>query len=157
MDQNFYTLYQEMYEKFSALRITDPPFVSPISRLLTPEQTRNMISQTKFAIENAERDLSVELRPDAKYFLLLNFTEMVLLPISAVRKRPHASLDLISEETLQQNLNDDVRLILSEAARKRMQQSESEAEGITGHNIIDAISEAWDKIKFNDYFYWASQ
>lgn len=157
MDQGFYDVYEDMYEDFSALRATDPKLLSPILNVLTPQQTRSMISQAKSAIENAERDLSVQLRPDAKYFLLLNFTEMILLPISGVRERPHTT-PLISSEQMQQHLKADIALIVSEAKLKsQLPTWDTKSAEITGHNVIDAVSAAWNRMKFNEYFYWASK
>jgi hypothetical protein len=168
MHQEFKDLYQKLYEEFSAFRWPYPAVLQPVFDLLTTEQVWTMVDDTRKAIDDAEANESVKLRSDAKYFLLLNFVEMVLLPISIVREKGlyEPGAKIVTEGQMREDLKTDIGQIIKEAINKRDTEVEAlpwnerdkqEYREITGHNVIDAISEAWEKIKYNEYLYWASR
>jgi len=166
MHREFEDLYQTLYDEFSLNRGWYPRVFRPMFDDLTPRQIRAMVNDTRRAIDAEVASRGVPLRTDAKYFLLVNFVEMVLLPISIVRAQGlyKQGENIITEEQMRNDLQNDVREILNEAVSKKQTQVEElswaerdkpEHREITSHDVLDAIGSAWNKIKFNEYLYWA--
>ena len=99
------------------------------------------IAWIRDAIEAAAKKLAEQgarLREDAKYFLLVNFTEMVVKPLRKANP----------EKRLQDALNHDLKLLLDVAA-----QAVHKAE-ISGHAVVDALSKAWSDLEVNHLEIW---
>jgi hypothetical protein len=161
MHQEFENLYQQLYVGWPYTTALQPVFDR-----LRIGQMRDIVEDVRKAIDEAEATQSAKLRTDAKYFLLLNFVDMVLLPISIVREKRfnEPGSNIISEEKMRSDLAHDVREIINEAVRKKndevaelpwSERNKPEHKEISGHNVIDAIGNIWNEMKFNDYLYWA--
>lgn len=161
MHQEFENLYQQLYVGWPYAAALQPVFDR-----LRIGQMRDVVEDVRKAIDEAEATQSAKLRTDAKYFLLLNFVDMVLLPISIVREKRfnEPGSNIISEEKMRSDLAHDVREIINEAVRKKnaevaelpwSERDKPEHKEISGHNVIDAIGNLWNEMKFNDYLYWA--
>jgi hypothetical protein len=161
MHQEFEDLFQQLYVGWA-----DPAALQPVLDKLTKERFDAIVEDTRKAIDEAEANQSAKLRTDAKLFLLVNFIDMVLFPISFVREKRSndTGLTIISEEKMRSDLKHDIREIIKEAVNKKNREvadlpwperNKPEHREISGHNVIDAISNVWNEMKFNDYIYWA--
>jgi hypothetical protein len=79
-----------------------------------------------------------KLRQDAKYFLLINFVQMVVLPLG-----PDTAWD-----RLEKAIQHDVEL-LAQAANRVAHGAEA-----TGHAIVDALKEVWNQLEINHFRLW---
>jgi hypothetical protein len=165
MRPEFYEVYENLYREFLYAHLHQ--WGPPTDEYLKPATVRDLIYETQRAIDNAAEKMGNDrVRPDARYFLLVNFYEMVLRPIALVGRKDDEVQQQLSRESLRENLKHDVDLILETAeeyAREPVEQPrtywQAPAEHerireITGHSVLDAIHSAWDKIKFNEYLYW---
>jgi hypothetical protein len=172
MKPEFYRVYDELYRNylFDNTKHLDSIYNYFGSGRhvgeLPPELTREMIYETQRAIDNAvERRDGYAVRPDAKYFLLVNFYEMVLRPIAAELRTRGLIGERFDRDRMREDLKHDVELILEAAEEHARYRSETDdgppeafaREGvreISGHSVIDAIGGVWNKIKYNEYLYW---
>ena len=115
MDQTNRKTYAELYKTYP----------SPAADVAWVRETINRVG---FAFA-AEKEIL--LREDAKYFLLINFTEMIAYPLR----------DRIDHGRLMQALDHDLRLLLNSIAFKVRPKHE-----ISGHAIIDALSKSWKEM-----------
>jgi hypothetical protein len=80
------------------------------------------------------------LRADARYLLLLNFTEMVIRPADlAERVRPGE---------FREAARDDIRTIVGAAAER------AEVEEVSGHALINALTSVWGRLRTVAYNVW---
>lgn len=166
MRPEFYEVYENLYRDFLFVRLQQWRPITDES--LKPATVRDLIYETQRAIDNAaEKKGGDRVRPDARYFLLLNFYEMVLRPIALVGRLDDEAQGRLSRENLREDINHDIDLILETAEEYASEGDEQPRDHwghlpaererrreITGHSVIDAIHSAWDKIKFNEYLYW---
>ena len=78
MDSSYYQIYDSLFENYNGF-----PSTSYWRDLPTRESVRSLRSYAdhiKDFLNNEILTVGFELRPDAKYFLLLNFMEMVVGP-----------------------------------------------------------------------------
>lgn len=80
------------------------------------------------------------LRPDAGYLLLLNFSAVVIQPAELAQRVPVVAF--------RQDVRNDIRLVVQEAAR-----ISNEME-ISGHQVINALPSVWAKMKTMAYNVW---
>lgn len=90
-----------------------------------------------------EENLNYNLRPDAEYFLILNFHEMIALPLLIDRDSEPGFND-----RLQDAIAHDASLILNWA---REQTYERE---ISGHSIVQSLSSNWGGLKTTEFKLW---
>src|SRR4051812_32306576 len=171
MKPEFYKVYDELYKNYlrDNAELRDRSFFFSRDRGvgdIPPDLTREMIYETRRAIDNAvERRDGYAVRPDAKYFLLVNFYELVLRPIAAELQLRGPVGERFNRDMMREDLKHDVELILDAAEERARSSADRPAVGwdeegpnnireISGHNVIDAIGGAWDKIKYNEYLYW---
>ena len=116
MDEAVAKYYETRYEGF-----TDPYGLRSILRTVQ-EQTHR------------------QLRADARYLLLLNFTAMVIRPAEASGKA--------TVEEMKKATTEDISTIVGQAFTYR-----KEGE-ISGHDIIKALTSVWGKLKTMAYHIW---
>jgi hypothetical protein len=107
-----------------------------------------LAQDAKQVIEEAidEPNLSEIVRPDAKHFLLVNFHQFILTPAYLSSE----NLGIKGDQVLH-SLRTDVRTILrasEELARQR------ETGEISGHIVLDSISNSWGVLKSTFYEFW---
>jgi hypothetical protein len=110
------------------------------------------------AIDDAEKELlsphGVRLRSDARYFLLVNLTEMVLLPLQI--RGPALEIPLFPN--LEDMVRGDLDLLLSDAAQRYAERpldpERSLDRDISGHLIVESIAANWTRLKLNDFRIW---
>lgn len=80
------------------------------------------------------------LRADARYLLLVNFTELVI--------RPAVSAERVRRRDFQQAARDDIRTIVGAATQR------AEGEEISGHALINALASVWGSLRTVAYNVW---
>lgn len=87
------------------------------------------------------------LRPDAKYFLIVNFYFLIVKPIN--KNKPKA-IELIEDffYTLEDDIKSDIATIISVACQ------ETKDEEISGHQIMRTIDKLWKELKTSRLEIW---
>jgi hypothetical protein len=110
-----------------------PPMPRPIDARLVDD-----------AISDITKELGLgnRLRSDARFFLLVNLYQMVLLPLfySEQMPRPWASLE--------RDIRDDIRTILETAGEQSNQRE------ISGHIIVNVLSNVWKDLRVTKLNLW---
>jgi hypothetical protein len=120
MNQSDEKTYTELYYKY------------PLSEGVV--WIREIIDQASSMFGGKEK---IRLREDAKYFLLLNFAEMIVRPLGA-RFEP---------KRLKHDLEHDLKILLDSAAEKANPE-------ISGHAIINALSKNWAELDVMRLDFW---
>ena len=147
MERQYYNTYNGLYELYSDVplynRITSP------TRGLEMEVNEIIATLNRKIIQTIDNvDSQNSLRPDAKYFLLVNFHQMIVLPIAishlfneGQEKVPDHQISDLSEK-----IESDIRLIVRE--------SSGNGEEISGHAIMATIDKLWRKLKTTKINVW---
>jgi hypothetical protein len=146
MRREFYEIYKDLYEVYRSYAYLSTDYVL---RLPFPGYIPNLraIRQVTDAIEEAvtKLGLTLRLRPDAKHFLLINFHQMVILPLM----HPESYREKIDLNKLLSELKDDAHHILSYAMKKTEGKKE-----ITSGDILKACADTWGDLKLQVYGIW---
>lgn len=106
----------------------------------------NLIRSIRTKIEKSTNE--DKLRADAKYFLLVNFHELVLKPILEGEYYG----EVTNENELLKNIEDDIQNIISTTINV-----EENREGkISGHKIIGTINMLWRELKTTRIGAWGN-
>lgn len=147
----FYYVYRDLYEIYQTPTV---PFTRRLSRFLLekgkwpfedPRIEVRRLSRIREEIDRATSRLGLAetLRPDARYFLLINLDRMVALPFShpaAAQKDAEAIMDAIRQ---------DVSAILETAVEEAKGDEE-----ISGGAVLRATASIWDKLRINRWKVW---
>jgi hypothetical protein len=123
MERQFHDIYDNLYREYGDE--------------LSPTQAE-LPQEIRVRIDNAidELYLSERIRPDAKLYLLVNFHRLVVMPLLEGGS--------FSTDEGFDYLSDDVGILLR---RARDLADSREAEEISGHLMVDALSEVWDELR----------
>ncbi len=123
MERRFNDIYDNLYREYG--------------NELGPAQAE-LPREIRARIDNAidELYLSERIRPDAKLYLLVNFHRLVVMPLIEDGS--------ISMDEVFGYLSDDVGILLR---RARDLADSREAEEISGHLMVDALSDVWDELR----------
>ena len=98
-------------------------------------------------VDEADKDLQAQrgqrLRADARYLLLINFAEMVVRPADQAKRVPPGEFREVVH-------NDILSVVRAAADRAKA----ADTREISGHEIIDALSGVWGKLKTMAYNVW---
>jgi hypothetical protein len=146
MRNEFYEIYKDLYDFYRRAFIyprilPDIPFISQFY-YFDIRSIRWVTDAIEFAVSTL--GLTERIRPDAKHFLLVNFHQMVVLPLA----HPEAEGIGPPPPELEQILRDDSMNILSTAV-------EGSREGeITASDILKTISDLWDRLGMSQFRIW---
>jgi hypothetical protein len=99
-------------------------------------------------ITEASEEAGVELRSDARYFLLTNLNAMVLAPLAAAQAQsPEIQVPSLRDPETWDHVRADVVLVLREAGEKR-------ARGASSHRLLDALSRSWNRLWLGKVRIW---
>lgn len=141
MDPKFYNIYEDLY-RFPE----DVPFryrVRWLRRLGFPYPTPISAEWVRESIDRANADFGAGLRPDAKVFLLSNFFDMILLPLS----HPDSPFR-DGEAKLISAVSEDIRTIVRAASQNR------EGDETTAADILKATGENLGELQVNSFRFW---
>jgi hypothetical protein len=145
MEKIFYEIYKDLYEFYRrhwTFLVDYSPCLFQFEDRLKLFRVVRWITE---AIEDAitELDGKVKIRPDAKHFLLINFHQMVILPLI---HRESKEIDL---GELQNDLKEDVKDIILNV----MKEGKIEYE-ITGSEVMKATARIIEKMRINRLELW---
>ena len=136
MKEEFYKAYAELYSEY----VYEQDFRRRQPYPLYKEEYY-IIRKIIISIDNADKENT--LRPDAKYFLLVNFHHLIVRPLFERR--------LYREKFYPEIENDieaDILTIVSETKQ------ESEQGEISGHKIMDTINKRWKNLRTTRLELW---
>jgi hypothetical protein len=132
MDERLRERYQDLFERMGSIR--------PFGRLRPAKDIRD-------AILTAEETEEARLREDARWFLLVNFYELIFRPLSG-------RMSAAERERLLEAVRKDVHTIVRAAVDRRAKESTTaEIEGqsrdaeLSAHDIIAAIDSRWGNLQ----------
>jgi hypothetical protein len=138
MKQEYFESYEKLYEDFvERLR--------PFYRRTFPYVEFEFGLTIMKAIDNADK--RKKLRPDAKYFLAVNFYHLIVLPLIEGSKRGGQVSDIMFNQ-MQEDIRDDIYTIVSEAKGK------NDSGQISGHQIMGTIDRIWGSLKTTKFEIW---
>ena len=135
MDSKYHAIYKEMIEEYeSGQRIF--PYLYPSAH----DRSLHLIER---AIQEVCDRRGVVLRPDAKFFLLTNFHQMVAMPVTLVHGRT-------GQDQIADLIQADIDQIVSVAADEPNDGNE-----ISGGKILRSTAKVWDNLKTNAENIWS--
>lgn len=136
MKEEFYKAYQDLYSEY----LYEQNFRRRRTYSLYQDEYY-IIKQIRISIDKADKgDI---LRPDAKYFLLVNFHLLIVRPL--FEQRPNR--EKLYQEIIQ-DIESDISTIISETIQN-FEQGE-----ISGHKIMDTINNLWRNLKTTRLELW---
>lgn len=147
MNQEFYEIYGDLYARYFGEYAKDPGWRSrppfPLSHLDAEMRALRLAVE---AIEYAifESGVWPRLRPDARHFLLVNFHQMIVLP-------------LIRSQWFAKGSMEELRFLLRDGARQILDAAkyEESAEGeISGGAVLKSTARIWDELVLNKLEAW---
>lgn len=94
------------------------------------------------------------LRPDAKYFLLVNFHHLIVRPMiesNTYRGSVEPERNLIS---LEQAIESDIQTIVTTSIENRGPELDANENQISGHEIMTTIDRIWKQLKTTAFDIW---
>jgi hypothetical protein len=108
-----------------------------------------LIRAVRRAIDGADKE--ARLRADARYFMLVNLHQMVILPILIGRYGPYEIPDR-SSEYLENAIEQDVTAVVQNALDTS--RGDSDQQGLSAHQIMTAVNNIWDRLKTAEINLW---
>ena len=152
-------VYDQVFRNLYEFRSNRPETFEP--ERYPPDEAAQAVRDT---IDEADRGLGalegLRLRSDARYFLLVNLTEMVVRPVQLRTGEPPFAGPSAELESI---LLADVRLLISDAGRRHMEHQASLARvrrpdlEISGHTVVEALAANWTRLKLNSYRIWGER
>lgn len=132
MVKNCEFIYQDLYNSEQYYENISPQYKNYKNRV------KNIINAT---IESLK--LKVVVRDDAKLFLLINFTELIVIPV--IERFSQEPSDIyINEDAFWEDVERDIGFILDYAQRQK--KGGKNINEISSHSILKAINSQWNNI-----------
>jgi hypothetical protein len=136
MREEFYKAYEDLYFEY----VDEQYLIRRRPYLLSKEYYKIIIIKIRISIEEADKEN--KLRPDAKYFLLVNFDHLIVRPL--FERRPYQKGFYEIEKAIEA----DISTIFSTAKQ------EPEQDEISGHKIMNTINKLWKDLKTTRLELW---
>jgi hypothetical protein len=138
MHPEYYDVYRDLLDTY---RVAARRFVLPAAPgFIHP---RVQVETVIEAVDAAASELALadRLRPDARYFLVINLYQMIALPFEHpdAPTRPH---DIVRE------LRADAKAILGEA------RGDAGTGEVTGHDVASAVPKVWQQLRTAKWELW---
>ena len=123
-------------------------------RRTPPYDEYYIVKTIRQSIDTADKENF--LRPDAKYFLIVNFHHLIVRPLFEQREKPFSDFfskvfgsekDFFIE--LENNIQSDIATIVSETKKEVYNQRD-----ISGHQIMRTIDRIWQNLKTTRFELW---
>jgi hypothetical protein len=98
--------------------------------------------------ENESQDL---LRPDAKYFLLVNLHQLVVLPVLLLENPNLKSSNLYNR--LLQYLRTDIRTLLN-SLREESKSFNTKQSALSAHSVMQVLEKKWSELQLTGLDVW---
>ncbi len=142
---------KENYDTYEMLYAEYLYFYERGGRLIKPSANPEyyLVKSIRKSIDLADKENV--LRPDAKYFLIVNFHHLIIKPLykQLIKQRP--SRDIIDENELdyfEEMFQSDIENIISESRLKQFEKD------ISGHQIMQTIDKLWGILKTTNLELW---
>ena len=132
MTDDYDRIFNTLFESYGTPEFERPPYRSPPE--VWPRDLRALIQAA------SETDIKKDVRPDAAYFLLINFYQMVILPMR-YRAESNANIGL-------GDVVEDIQLILKTA------ENISSGARISGNDVLAATSVLRERLRVNASEIW---
>ena len=106
------------------------------------------VAAVKNSIDRA--DMEYNLRPDAKYFLLVNFHHLIVRPLFEQIFFREGYFDRFSFREIEDRIQYDISIIVTETKKE----SPKEKIKISGHQIMRTIDRLWKNLKTTRLEIW---
>jgi hypothetical protein len=153
MNKQFHEIYNELYAEYiyefgfpRRKRFWEIEYESEMYLL---RKVRNSIEHAEMTFDKEPQFDSIEMRPDAKYFLLTNFHLMVLQPLIDSQNRFWDQTRV--EKRISGDIEADIREIVKEAYN---QTKERNKKYISGHTIMRVIDSKWKQLMSTRFEIW---
>ena len=125
------------------------------NRLFFRDLEYDLLIQTRRAIDKFEHSKpeTLRIRPDAKYFLALNFHHMIIKPILEDYKFRHAPL-IGNMSRLSREVENDINQILNTSIEKLDIEGEEKRTEVSAHLIMKVIDSMWEELKLTRFEIW---
>jgi hypothetical protein len=136
MKKEFYKAYEDLYSEY-------PYEQEFIHRRRYPFYANEyyITRQIRISIDKADKENT--LRPDAKYYLLVNFHHLVVRPLFEqmyYREKYYKEIE--------QHIDADISKIVSETKQK------TGKDEISGHDIMNTINTLWRQLRTTQFDFW---
>jgi hypothetical protein len=140
---DFDAIFSRLYEVYGE---PSPSLESAMRNAETSQRTKQLIDDTINSLELAGR-----VRADARHFLLVNYHQLVVMPLLDEQAESDNSLD-----ELYAQLREDTETILTTADRLAQHRGNpSPASGeLSAHVVLDATSESWNDLNISSSTHW---
>ena len=136
MRQEFYRIYEVLYSEY-----VYEEYFKRRRRRNFYDNEYYVIKKIRTSIDHADKEN--RLRPDAKYFLLVNFHQMIVRPYFEINYR-----NTKYNSEIDSYIEADIDLIVLEAKK------ESDQIEISGHKIIDIVNNLWGSLQTTKLEIW---
>jgi|SRR6185436_7489612 len=142
MDEKYKNIYQRLLDEY---RFDNRRFGDNQRRNWPLNDNEYEVFNTiEQVIENfRKKNEQYYVRPDAEFFLLLNFHQLIALPLLL-----DYSLESQFYPNLYEAISNDVMEILKGAIE------EADDQEISGHSIVQSLSKRWDRLKTTEFNIW---
>lgn len=125
------------------------------NRLFFRDLENDLLIQTRRAIDKFihSKSETSRVRPDAMYFLALNFHHMIIKPILEYYKYRHSPL-IGNISRLSKEVESDINQILSASMKKLDDQGEEVRTEVSAHLIMKVIDDMWKDLKLTRFEIW---
>lgn len=138
MKKEFYDTYEMLYAEY----IYENEFRR---RQTLPYEEYYIIRTIRKSIDTADKENT--LRPDAKYFLIVNFHHLIVRPL--FERRPYREFRLEKKYAeIEDDIQADIAIIVSETKNEARQGE------ISGHQIMRTIDKVWKNLKTTRLELW---
>lgn len=149
MDQIFNDAYENLFSEFPIFY--DYRFYGRELFGIPPDVSENDLRTVRNAIiESVNNSKSKTIRPDAKLFLMANYTYMVLFPLLLANRSRDNRFPL--NKDFRDKIKNDIRVIFEQASIETSNESPNE---ITSHSILKAIDNRWKTLYSTTGISWS--
>lgn len=141
MENAYYDIYSKLYKDYEEeifFHLRRPPF--------REDQYLRIIKRTIEEVDTGNR-----LRPDAKYFLIVNFHHLIVLPVLERRYSQYGRSyepRYIPDRKFSEDIREDIQTIISNTETQLGEQD------ISGHQIMRTIDRLWRELKTTKLEIW---
>ena len=138
MDSEYNTIFELLYAEY----VYEIEFKR---RKPLPYNEYYLIRSIRKSID--KKDVDNTLRPDAKYFLIVNFHHLIVRPLIERNELKNLQNEKFVFE-LEENIKSDIEMIINEI------KNNNEVEEISGHQIMKSIDTLWSKLSTTGQKTW---
>lgn len=145
MTPDYHKVYEVLYAEYPYEIVKDYRY-----RRFAPVNEFYLVRTVRRFIDKADKN--DQLRADAKYFLLINFHQMIIKPL--LEGRFLSSNGSYDASKLEDDIQSDIELIVSSSTSSLESRLEPTGERTSGHAVIHSIDSLWRQLKTTRLDLW---